>query len=392
MEQILVQARAARPYLVDIRRQLHRHPELGLREERTAALIERELDEAGIPHRRFGATGVLGVLQGTGGGRGTVALRADIDALPIQERGAAEYRSEVEGVMHACGHDGHTACLLGAARLLAARRETFGGEVRFLFQPAEEIGKGAADFIDGGALDGVDRVFGLHSAPDLPVGTVGITPGLNNASVDLFRIRILGKAAHVSTPHLGADALYAASQLVVAIQGLVTRRTSPVEPVILGVGKFTSGTTYNAVAGEAELEGTTRTVSHEARSQVRRWIDETAAHIAAVSGTEAQVFWTDITPALINDPQASAEAADMARRLGGDVHIITDRPFFLSGDNFAEYLRRLPGCYAYLGTADPALPDTQNALHNDRFDLSEDALPIGAALYAACALGWLNKA
>lgn len=377
-------------YLVSLRREFHRHPELALHETRTAETIERELDRFDISHSRVGKTGVLGVLHGEIERCGIVALRADIDALPIQETNDVEYRSQTDGVMHACGHDAHTACLLGAARVLSENRSNFGGEVRFLFQPAEETGGGALDFIEAGALDGVERVFGLHSAPDLPLGTIGITPGLNNAAVDLFRILVHGKSAHVSTPQLGADALYAASQIVVAIQGLVTRRTSPVEPVILGVGKLHSGTTYNALAENAELEGTTRTISQEMRMQVRQWIDQTAEQVAALSGAEAKVLWTDVTPALVNDPQASREAAEVAKGLGSDVLVITNRPLSLGGDNFAEYLLRVPGCYAYLGTSNPQRPGTQISLHNGCFDLDEDALVLGASLYAGYANWWLT--
>ena len=377
-------------YLVSLRREFHRHPELALQETRTAETIERELDRFGVSHSRIGKTGVLGVLHGEKAGSGVVALRADIDALPIQENNDVEYRSQTEGVMHACGHDAHTASLLGAARVLAENRSSFGGEIRFLFQPAEETGDGALDFIDAGALDGVERVFGLHSAPDLPLGTIGITPGLNNAAVDLFRILVHDKSAHVSTPQLGADALYAASQIVVAIQGLVTRRTSPVEPVILGVGKLHSGTTYNALAEDAELEGTTRTISRETRMQVRQWIDQTTEQVAALSGAAAKVLWTDVTPALVNDPQASREAAEVAKGLGPDIQVIINRPLSLGGDNFAEYLLRVPGCYAYLGTSNPQRPDTQISLHNGFFDLDEDALVLGASLYAGYANWWLT--
>lgn len=378
---------AGRDWLVQLRREFHRYPELAFQEERTAQVIERELDRLGIPHTRVGGTGVLGTLKGGRGGGGAVALRADIDALPIQETAPVEYRSQCEGVMHACGHDAHTACLLGAAKLLAADRENFGGEVRLLFQPAEEVGGGAAELLEAGALDGVRRVFGLHCAPDLPSGTVGLTPGLNNAAVDQFRIRITGRAAHVAAPQLGADALYAACQTVTAVQGLVTRRTSPTEPVLVGIGTLRAGTAYNAVADSAELEGTTRTVSQEAREQLRERIDGAARQCAHLSGAEAGVEWTDITPALVNDQQSCREAAEEAARLGA--RVVTDRALSLSGDNFAEYLLRVPGCYAYLGTADPARPATCIGLHNGGFDLAEDALPLGAALYAACALHWL---
>lgn len=390
MGRLTIQLEAEKEYLVRMRRDFHQHPELSLKEVRTAKVIEEELEKFGISHCRVGATGVLGVLKGNGKGTGVVALRADIDALPLAETNESGYCSLTEGVMHACGHDAHTACLLGAAKVLADYRDSFGGEVRFIFQPAEEIGKGAFDFIEAGILKGADRVFGLHLAPDLPMGTIGVTPGLNNAAVDHFRIEVEGKSTHVSTPQLGADALYAANQIVVALQGLVSRRTSPVEPVIVGVGKFSAGTTYNAVPGSACMEGTTRTISEEMRMQVRQWIDEAAEKTALLSGATARVAWTGITPALINDSQVSAEVKTVAEELGEKVRVITDRPISLGGDNFAEFQRVVPGCYAYLGTANPKVKNSLNSLHNGNFDLDEDALLLGAGLYAEYALWWLK--
>ena len=377
--------------VVELRRDIHMHPELSLEEFRTAELVAKELRALGMEvHTGVGKTGVVGLLRGAKEGR-TIALRADMDALPIQEENDLPFKSVYPGKMHACGHDAHTASLLGAAKVLSQNRDRFGGELRFLFQPAEETGKGAPDFINAGALDGAERILGLHSAPDLPLGTIGLTPGLNNAAVDHFRILVHGKAAHVSTPQLGADALYAASQIVVAIQGLVARRSSPVEPVLLGVGKFAAGTTYNAVAEYAELEGTTRTISQETRLQVREWIDQTAEQIAAISGAEARVIWSDITSALINDPQVSREAAEVAKGLGDHIQVVTNRPLSLGGDNFAEYQRFVPGCYAYIGTANTDLPSTLNSLHNGNFDLDENALVLGAGLYVGYALWWLGR-
>ena len=253
------------PDLAALRREFHEHPELSLEEHRTAARIEEELDKLGISHRRVGETGVWATIRGEKPGDKAVALRADIDALPIEETNDVGYRSRAAGVMHACGHDAHAACLLGAARLLKQGCADFGGEVRLIFQPGEEIGKGAKPFIEAGVLAGAGRVFGLHTAAEVPSGTVGLKPGLNNAGVDFFRITVKGKSAHVSQPQLGVDALYIASQIVVAVQGIVTRTYSPVEPVIVGIGKMQAGTTYNAIAAEAMLEGTTRTVSHESR-------------------------------------------------------------------------------------------------------------------------------
>ena len=206
MTDFYTRAQALQQELTVCRRALHQHPELAMEERWTAQYIEQQLDRLQIPHRRVGATGVWATLQGELPGRRVVALRADIDALPIQELNDAPYRSQNDGVMHACGHDAHTACLLGGAELLAEQRANFGGQVHFFFQPGEEVGLGAFDFIDAGALEGVERVFGLHTAHEIPAGTVSLTPGLNNAAVDHLRIVVHGKASHVSTPQLGADA------------------------------------------------------------------------------------------------------------------------------------------------------------------------------------------
>jgi len=378
------------PYVTGLRRDFHRHPELSLQEHRTAARIEAELDAMAIPHRRVGETGVLGVIRGLRPGDGAVVLRGDIDALPIQELNEVDYRSETDGVMHACGHDAHGACLLGAARLLAARREDFRGEVRLVFQPGEEIGRGALPFLEAGVLEGTERVFGLHTAYDLPAGKVGLKPGLNNAGVDLFRILIHGRSTHVSTPHLGVDAVYIGSQLVVALQGLATRRIAPTEPIILGVGKFQAGTTYNALAETALLEGTTRTVSHETRAWAREQIEAMAHGVAGFYGGTAEIAWDDCASPLLNHDGPCREAAVRAEEIFGPGSVITDRTLSLSGDNFAEFIREVPGAYAYLGTGNPRLPHTMNPNHNGRFDMDEAVLPGGAALLAACALGQLG--
>ena len=382
--------RGQRDYLISLRRDFHRYPELGLQEFRTARRIEEELDRFGIAHKRVGETGVLGILHGEGKGDRVIALRADIDALPIQETNEVEYRSQTVGVMHACGHDAHTTCLLGAAKILAENRSQFGGEVRLIFQPAEEIGKGAKPFVEAGVLNGADRVFGLHTAPEVPAGIVGLKPGLNNASVDHFQITIHGKSSHVSMPQLGVDALYIASQLVVALQALVTRRTSPVEPVIIGVGKLNAGTTYNALAESAVLEGTTRTVTHETRRQIQEQVTKTAQSVADMYGGAAELEWADFAAPLINDSQACQEAAEVVERLWGSGRVMTDRALSLSGDNFAEYLLHVPGAYAYLGSGNSNLPGTLHPGHNGNFDIDEETLLLGAGLYAGYAAARLG--
>lgn len=378
-------------YLVALRREFHQNPELSLAEFRTARRIEEELDRLGISHTRVGQTGVLGVLRGTGKSGSVVVLRADTDALPIQETGGKAYASATDGVMHACGHDAHIACLLGAARLLAAQRERFGGEVRFIFQPAEEIGQGAKPFVEAGALENALRVFGLHVASDLPAGFVGLKPGLNNAAVDHFKITVHGKSSHVSTPQLGIDALYIACQIVVALQGIVTRRTAAVDPVIIGVGKLNAGTTYNALAESAVLDGTTRTISQQSRDAIRSLVSQTVRNIADIYGGSAETEWADFAPVLVNDPQACQEAAAVAEALFGAGHIIDDRPLSLSGDNFAEFQFHTRGAYAYLGTGNPALPNTMSPGHSASFDVDEDTLILGAKLYAGYALSVLHS-
>ena len=352
---IAERAQAEQEYLVARRRDFHAHPEISMQEFRTAQRIEEELDKLGIPHQRSGATGVYAEIKGAKPGTGVIALRADIDALAITETHEVPYKSQTPGVMHACGHDSHAAALLGAAKLLEAERQNFGGTIRLFFQPGEEIGKGAKEFIRDGHLDGVQRVFGLHAASDLPVGTIGVTPGSNNAAVDGFRIIVHGVNAHVSTPQLGADALYIASQIVVAAQAL-----------------------------------TTRTLTPETRAAVRQQLDALAKQTAALYGAEAEVEWTDITPALINPAAFSAQVAAQAGKLDG-VTVTTNRPVSLGGDNFAEYQQKVPGVYAYLGTRDPENPNTALAHHNDGFDIGEKALPYGAALYAQVALWWLQE-
>ncbi|MFT0848540.1 M20 family metallopeptidase [Actinomycetaceae bacterium L2_0104] len=381
---------ADREHLTDLRRRFHQHPELGLQEFWTAEQIEAELDAYGISHTRVGATGVLGTITGTLGGTGAIALRADIDGLPVQETNDVPYRSLNDGIMHACGHDSHITVLLGAAKALQDARGMFGGTVKLIFQPAEEIGYGALDFVEAGVLDGVERTFGMHAASDLPVGSLAVVEGINFAAVDHFVITVRGRGAHVSRPNLGADALYIASSIVVAAQALVARRTDPVEPVVIGIGKLHAGTTYNALAETAEIEGTTRTVTPQTRASVRADVVALAEQTARLFGAEVDIAWREVTPAVVNPPDVTAEVAAVAKKVDGAV-VVTARDYSLGGDNFAEFQQRVPGVYAYLGTGNPDIPNTQNSHHNGNFDLDETALPLGAALYAEYALWWLTE-
>lgn len=378
------------PELTGIRRDLHRHPELSNREFQTAEYIEQHLDQWGIPHERVGQTGVYAEIRGAQGEGRTVALRADIDALPIQEENDVPYRSECPGVMHACGHDMHTASLLAAAQALQAHREGFAGTVRVIFQPAEEVGGGVRAFVETGKMKGVDRVFGIHSAPDLKLGTVGVKTGSNNASVDCFKVKIHGKAAHVSTPQMGADALYAAAQIIVTLQALVTRRTSPVDAVLIGVGKLNAGTAYNIVAEEASFEGTTRLFTRELRQQVNGWVTDTVKSVAAMYGTEAEIEWEDYGSPLVNPEEICREVRPVVAAMLGADAVITDRALSCCGDNFADFQLEAQGVYAYVGVCSPDTPGSEGPLHNSHYTVDERALPIGAALYAQMAWEWLT--
>ena len=390
MSNLVKDVEALKNYLIETRREFHQNPELSLKEFRTASRIEEELTKFGIKHSRVGETGVLGILKGDKPSDKVLLLRADIDALPINEVGAVEYISKNPGVMHACGHDAHTTCLLAAAKILSEKKNEIAGEVRFVFQPAEEIGKGTQPFIEANVLEGVDRVFGLHCAPDLPLGTVGLTPKLNNAAVDHFTISVKGVSSHVSLPHKGVDALYVASEIVVAVQALRTRLNSPLEPMIIGIGKFNAGTTYNALAANAVLEGTTRTISKESRAKIKTEINRCVKNIAEIYGATATVEWEGFTGPVINDPEVCEEVAALVDETFGKGHVVKDREISLGGDNFADFIEEKKGAYAYLGTSSDTKPCTKLPLHSDSFDLDEEAMLKGTWLHVAYALWFLT--
>lgn len=380
-------------YVVSLRRWFHQHPELGKEEFETQKAIERELDKLGLAHRRIAGTGVYAEIEGSAPGEARcIVLRADIDALPVTQENDPAYKSLTPGRMHACGHDGHNASLLGAARVLSKNRDRFPGKVILTWQPGEEIGYGGQIIAKSGAIDEAGRSFGVHVAPNVPVGSVVLMPGPNNASVDWFCIRVHGLGAHVSTPEQGVDAAYIASQIVVAAQALVTRRTSPMDNVLIGIGKITAGTAYNIIAQEAELEGTIRVMTPELRKATKARLEALAKQTAALYGGTAEIEWADFTSALINDAEAAAEAQKTAFSLFGKDHVILSRKPSLGGDDFAEYILRVPGVYAYIGSANPANPDTCVAQHNAHFDIDEDALTVATALYTCYAADYLTGA
>lgn len=378
---------------VELRRYFHSHPELPKEEFNTAKRIEEELDKLNIEHKRVGETGVYAEIIGTKDDKinKTIVLRADIDALPIEETNNCEYKSLNEGVMHACGHDAHTASLLVSAKILSENKNLFSGKIKLCFQQAEEIGYGARLFIDGGYLEGASRSFGIHVGSNIPVGSIVIMEGANNASVDWFRISIEGKASHVSTPELGCDAAYIISQIVVAVQSLVTRTTSPMENVLIGIGKINAGTGYNIVAENATAEGTIRVFSPEIRKSIKERLENLVYSISQIYGAKAHIEWKDFTSPLINDSIATKEAQIVARKLFEKDKIITSRKPSLGGDDMAEFINKVPGVYAFVGTRNEAIENTTVAHHNSNFDIDENGLKTSIKITTLYALEYLTN-
>jgi len=389
---LLLAARKILPWLVDVRRDLHRHPELGFEERRTAARVSALLGEIGIEHvADIARTGVLGIVHGSAPGR-TVALRADLDALPLDDAKQASYRSCVPGKMHACGHDVHTAVLLGAARLLAARRAEFHGVVKLLFQPAEETVGGAKLMIEEGALASpdVEAIFGLHVDPTLDVGRVGLRYGQRNASSDDVRIAVHGRSAHGAYPATGVDAVLVAAHVVTAVQSVVSRNVDARHSAVVTFGTVAGGTQGNIVASRVELVGTVRTLEPAIRDLVLRRLSETVTGIASSFGARAEVEIRSSYDSLVNhDAMVDVVRAGACRMLGDESVVIVSRPS-LGVEDFAFYLRQVPGAFYSLGVRNEAR-GIVHPVHNELFDVDEECLAYGAALQALNALAILNR-
>lgn len=379
-------------YLANMRQYFHAHPEVSLQEYHTCEKIEEELNLAGIPHRRVGETGVYAWIDGkkeTADQKKAsriAALRADIDALAMEDLKTVSYRSSNPGVCHACGHDAHAATLLTAARILKSKEQEFSGQIRLFFQQAEEIGAGARLFVQDGLLEGVSRVFGAHVSSRLESGKIALTAGPQNASCDYFKIKVTGRGAHVSTPHLGVDAAYVASQIVVNLQSIAARSTNPLDTIVVGVGVMRAGTQYNIVAEHAELEGTTRTFLPEVREFTNRRVREIAEQTAHMYGAEAEVEFKDFAAPLINDPQVVKEVTAVTEQLIDREQIVGDFEKALGADDFADYLAVTKGMYAFVGTHSEKKPGSGVAHHHGLFDVDEEALLLSCNVYVDYAL------
>ena len=307
MSAIQEKASELQDYLVKTRRYLHENPESSLKEYETAAFIQKELDSFGVPFEKVGETGTLAIIKGEKGEGKTVLLRADIDALELPDCTGKPYASKRLGLNHACGHDAHTAMGLGTAKLLNDIKDTFSGIVKIAFQPAEEIGAGAKQFVTSGQIDDMDESFAIHVNSGLPVGSFAVQGGPVNASCDIFKIKITGKSAHVGRPHLGHDALVTASEVVVALQTIVAREVNPIDRAVVGIGKLNAGTRYNIVANDAEIEGTIRAFSHETRAHLKEAVTRIAKGIAELNRCEFEIEWYDAAAPVINTLELAEE-------------------------------------------------------------------------------------
>lgn len=378
-----------RDYVIGARRHLHAHPETSLEEVLTTAYLMRELDAMGIPYIKGEPTGLVATIKGKKPGK-TVALRSDMDALNILEKNEVSYKSQVDGKMHACGHDGHTAILLGAARILKDQMEELPGTVHLIFQPAEETGHGAKILINTGTwYEETDNIFGAHLWSYLPTGKISLEPGQRMAATDRFQIKIQGLSGHGSMPHQTVDAVVVASAMVMNFQTIVSREYSPMEPLVVSVGSIHSGTAFNIISGEAVLEGTIRYFSKDIgktiESSMRRIMESTAD----LYGASAEMIYTYNLPPVVNDEASSALAYEAASRILGEENIVLQEKT-TGGEDFAFYLEHKPGCFVFIGSGNHE-KGTDFAHHNDHFDLDEDVLLHGSALYAEYAISFLKK-
>lgn len=366
------------PWMVEIRRSIHRYPELAYQEARTAQLIRTELEHLGIAYRYDGVgSAVIGTLDGAGGSGPTVALRADMDALPITEETGLPFASEIPGVMHACGHDAHTSMVLGAAALLAQSPPP--GRVLFVFQPAEEQGNGALVVLATGALDEVDAIFGGHVGHQYCTGEIMVETGAITAQTDVFQIRIKGRGGHGARPHEATDAIVVAAQLITSVQTLISRETNPFHPSVITIGKVVGGSAANVIAEDVCLEGTLRTTSPEARRRIVSGLQRMGKATAELHNAKVEVDFHFGCPPVINSPRETELARAAALKTAGkDCLAIMEYPS-MGGEDFSYYLEQIPGCYVRFGARRPDQPEI--ALHNAHFTVDEEVLKIGATFF-----------
>ena len=376
--------------LISIRRKIHQNPEIGFDLPKTTALVAEKLKAYGIEFKKVGKAGISAVLGNAEAGGKTFLLRADMDALPIQEKTGLPFGSQVPGVMHACGHDVHTANLLAVGELLFRTRERWNGKVKLVFQPAEELSPvgGSRGMLESGYLDDAKAVYGLHVWPDLPHGKVGVKAGPLMAATDHFTITIHGKTAHGAKPDQGIDAVVLGAQFVMAAQSIVSRKVDPLDNAVVTFGIFNAGTRYNIIAGECVLDGTVRTLNENTRDMIEDSMRKLLDAICLQSGATADIVYGRGYPALVNHERDAALIKKTAVSLFGEEDVVDVKNPAMPAEDFSFYLREKEGAFVWLGTAQEG--KTPWPLHNSRFDVDEDILWRGAALLAQTAIDYLN--
>ena len=383
------------PGVVADRRYLHQHPELGFQEENTARLVTERLRALHLDDVQTGIakTGVVGVLHGGKGPGKCVLLRADMDALPIEEESDVPYRSETPGVMHACGHDAHTAMLLGAARLLAERRDEFAGTIKFLFQPSEEAnGGGAKPMIAAGVMEQphVDAAFGIHVGSTIPSGVVTVCPGPVHAAADTVRVKIRGLGGHAARPQMAIDPIVIGAHCIIALQSLVSREVNPLSPAVITVGTLHAGTVSNVIPEDASFVGTIRTFDEQTRNLLAERIPQVVRGICATFRATAEIEYQLGYPPTVNDAAMAALVAEVAREVVGPERAQQGEPG-MAGEDMSYFINASTGAYYRLGIRNEAAGKTANH-HHPRFDVDDDALATGVAMHAAVALRYLARA
>ncbi len=366
----LVEFKKYKDEVIRLRRDFHKHPELGFEENRTSGIVRDYLNDLGIETRVMAKTGVVGEINNEGNKR--IAIRADMDALPINEENDVPYRSIYPGKMHACGHDAHTAMLLVTAKILSQME--FEGNIRFIFQPAEEGLNGARKMVEEGAIDGVDSIFGLHVWANLPSGNIAISPGPVLANVGLFRVVIKGKGGHGASPHETVDPIVASSYIISSLQSIVSRNVDPMKSAVITVGKINGGTAFNIIPENVEFEGTVRTFDEDVHNLIEKRISELIENEARAFGAKGKIEYKHLNYATVNDERL----AIIGRRVAARIMNVVEQEPDMGGEDFSEYARIIPGLFAFLGTRN----EEKGIIyphHNPRFNVDEDALIYGVA-------------
>jgi amidohydrolase len=382
------------PDMLATRRDLHEHPELAFEEVRTSSIVAQRLRTMGLEvHTGIAKTGVVGLLRGGASkpGAKTIAIRADMDALPIHELNEIDYRSTIDGKMHACGHDGHTSILLTVADILNKRRAELTGNVKFVFQPAEERIGGAEPMIKEGAMQGVDGIIGLHLMSDYPLGRVGVRSGPIFASADRFTLTVKGKGGHAAMPETTVDPIVISAYIVTALQTLISRETSPFSPAVITIGIIQAGTAFNIISESAEMHGTMRAFSAEHRSKLMRRISEIANGIATAMGGSCELEVIDGCPPCVNDSKMTEIVHNAAVAAVGENKVDDSEEVMTTGsDDMACFLQAVPGCYFIVGAKNEE-KGANYPHHHPRFNIDEDALPIGVEVLSRAAMHFLKE-